>query len=149
VRVGIVVLSAAVAVTSTSAATDSRGQAQRPPSPPAAATQPGNAERGRYLVERVAMCVECHSQRDPGGTILPAQRYMGGPLPPAPPWASDWALRAPRNAGLPGYSDDMARRLLMEGAIGRDNVPLRPPMPRYRMSRQDADDVIAFMRTMP
>ena len=120
-----------------------------PEPPPAGARAGGDPARGQYLVEHVAMCVECHSGRDANGTIIPAERYRGGALPPGPAWASDWPLRTPRNAGLPGYTDEEARRLLMEGAIARTGTRLRPPMPRFRMSRQDADDVIAFMRSLP
>jgi mono/diheme cytochrome c family protein len=108
----------------------------------------GNVEHGRYIVENVAMCVECHSPRDEQGNIIESERFHGGPVPVRPPWANDWALRAPRNAGLPGYDDAQAMRLLTEGAIGRDGQQLKPPMPRFHMSRQDAADVIAFMRTL-
>jgi hypothetical protein len=108
----------------------------------------GNVERGRYLAEHVAMCVECHSGRGAQGQILPEERYMGGPIPPGPPWASDWALRAPRNKGLPGYSEDQAMRLLTQGAINREGRQLQPPMPRYRMNQQDAADVIAFLQSL-
>jgi Cytochrome c len=108
----------------------------------------GNVEHGRYLVENVAMCVECHSQRDDAGNIIDSERFQGGPVPVRPPWPNDWALRAPRNRGLPGYDDDQAMRLLTQGAIGRDGIQLKPPMPRFRMSKQDAADVIAFMRSM-
>ena len=109
----------------------------------------GNAERGRYLVERVAMCIECHSERDDSGTIIPSRKFMGGPIPAGPAWARDWATLAPRNAGLPGYDDAAALRLLMQGAIARDGRQLQPPMPRFRMTAEDAADVIAFMRTLP
>ena len=57
-------------------------------------------------------------------------------------------MRAPRNKGLPGYDDALALRLLMEGSIGRKGEQLRPPMPRFHMTRQDAADVIAFMRSV-
>ena len=109
----------------------------------------GNVEHGRYLVENVAMCVECHSDRDDAGNIIDATRFHGGPVTVRPPWPNDWAIRAPRNAGLPGYDDAQAMRLLTEGAIGRDGRQLRPPMPRFHMSQQDAADVIAFMRSVP
>jgi hypothetical protein len=108
----------------------------------------GNVEHGRYLAEHVAMCVECHSGRDAQGNIIPAERYMGGSVPPGPPWASDWALLAPRNKGLPGYTDDQALRLLTQGAINREGRQLQPPMPRFRMTPQDASDVIAFLRSL-
>ena len=107
----------------------------------------GNVERGRYIAEHVAMCVECHSGRDGAGNILAHERYLGAPIPFGPPWATDWATRAPRNQGLPGYSDALAMRLLTQGAIGRDGRVLKPPMPRFRMTPQDAADVIAFMRS--
>jgi len=107
----------------------------------------GDVEHGRYIVHQVAMCVECHSGRDRNGNIIPEQEFMGAPIPVRPSWGRDWALRAPRNAGLPGYTDELAMRLLTEGAIGRDGNQLRPPMPRFRMTRQDAADVIAYMRT--
>jgi hypothetical protein len=107
----------------------------------------GNAEHGRYLAEHVAMCVECHSGRDGAGNILASERYLGAPIPFGPPWALDWATRAPRNQGLPGYSDALAMRLLTEGAIGRDGRQLKMPMPRFRMTPQDAADVIAWMRS--
>jgi len=127
-------------------------QSQRPATTPsirptAVTTLPrGNAEHGRYLVEHVAMCIECHSGRDARGGIVQSERFLGAPIPFAPPWPNDWAMRAPRNRGLPGYTDELALRLLTEGAIGRNGEQLRPPMPRFRMSVQDAADVIAYMR---
>jgi mono/diheme cytochrome c family protein len=119
--------------------------------PAAAASNPtvGDPVRGRYLVEHVAMCVECHSGRDEHGRIIPAELYKGGALPPGPQWAVDWPVRAPRNSGLAGYSDEDGRRLLMQGAISRSGQQLRAPMPRFRMTLQDANDVIAFMRSVP
>jgi hypothetical protein len=126
----------------------SGAQAPRP-APTTGTTVSGNAAHGRYLVESVAMCVECHSERDARGNIIDTQRYMGGSVPFAPPWPNDWAMRAPRNKGLPGYDDALALRLLTEGSIGRKGEQLRPPMPRFHMTRQDAADVIAFMRSLP
>jgi mono/diheme cytochrome c family protein len=122
-------------------------QASRPAAAASAAS--GNIEHGRYLVERVAMCVECHSGRDGRGNIIETQRYMGGSIPFVPPWPNDWAMRAPRNKGLPGYNDALALRLLTEGSIGRNGAQLRPPMPRFHMAPQDAADVIAFLRSLP
>jgi mono/diheme cytochrome c family protein len=118
-------------------------RAQAGPAMPA-----GNVEHGRYLAERVAMCVECHSTRDAAGNIIEGDKYLGGNIPFAPPWTNDWATRAPRNRGLVGYDDKAAMRLLTEGAIGRDGRQLRAPMPRFFMSPQDAADVIAFLRSL-
>ena len=37
--------------------------------------------RGRYLVEALGHCAECHSPRDLFGGIIPSQRHAGGPDP--------------------------------------------------------------------
>lgn len=39
-------------------------------------------------------------------------------------------------------------RLLTQGAIGRDGVQLRPPMPRFRMTPQDGADVVAYLQSL-
>ena len=109
----------------------------------------GDVEHGRYLVERVAMCVECHSGRDEQGTILESRKYRGGIVPFSPPWPNNWATIVPPNRGLPGYDDAQALRLLTQGSVGRNGRQLAPPMPRFRMTTQDAADVIAFLRSAP
>jgi hypothetical protein len=69
-------------------------------------------------------------------------------MPVRPPWANDWPVRIPRIAGLPGYTDELAIRLLTQGAIKRDGTQLRLPMPRFRMTPQDAADVVAYLRSL-
>jgi mono/diheme cytochrome c family protein len=121
---------------------------QSPASASSAGVPRGDVEHGRYLVEQVAMCAECHSSRDPKGNIIPEKRFMGAPVPFRPPWPNDWAIEAPRNKSLPGYTDEQAIRLLTEGAIDRRGAQLQPPMPRFRMTRQDAADVVAYFRAI-
>jgi hypothetical protein len=119
------------------------------PQPAAAKPLGGSAEHGRYLVEQVVMCGECHSTRGGDGSIAPGTRFKGGPMVVRPTWAAaDWPNYFPRIAGLPGYTDEQALRLLTQGAIKRDGTQLRAPMPRFRMSQQDAADVIAFLRSL-
>lgn len=127
---------------------------QQPPAAPTAAAPQattklnGDLEHGRYLVEQVIMCYECHSTRDPQGNIMPGTKFKGGPMPVRPSWSTDWPIQIPRIAGLPGYSDELAMRLLTQGAIRWDGKQLRAPMPKFRMSQQDAADVIAYLRSL-
>lgn len=105
-----------------------------------------DVEHGKYLATHVAMCVECHSPRDDSGNILPGYEFTGASIPVEP--LADWATRAPRNRGLLGYDDRQAMRLLTEGAIARDGGQLKLPMPRFRMTNEDAMDVIAYLRSL-
>jgi mono/diheme cytochrome c family protein len=146
------ILAVLVQTSMRSGASPQTGQPRQPAASPHPAPAPsigGDVEHGRYIVEHVAMCVECHSPRTREGVIIESEKYLGGPMPAgAPAWAGDWAMTVPRNKGLPGYDDAKAMRLLTEGAIGRDGRQLNPPMPRFRMSQRDASDVIAFLRSL-
>lgn len=108
----------------------------------------GNVERGRYLAHHVALCVQCHSPRDAAGNLDATKLLDGGPVPVASPFRDlTFAAAAPRIAGLPGYTDREAIRLLMEG-VARDGRAPRPPMPPFRLSQEDARDVVAYLRTL-
>lgn len=123
---------------------------QRPAAvtPAAPAGPKGDVAHGRYLVEKVAMCGECHSSRDEAGNLIESTRLRGGSLPARVPWPADWPVQVPRIMSLPAYSDAEAMRLLTQGAIKRNGTKARAPMPRFYMTPQDAADVIAFLRSM-
>jgi mono/diheme cytochrome c family protein len=113
-----------------------------------AAAPEGNVERGRYLVENVAMCGECHTPRRADGALDRDHWLDGAPVPvAAPAFVREWAIQAPRIAGLGTYSDDEATRLFTQ-AIGRQGRPLKPPMPRFAFSNDDAAAVIAYLRSL-
>ena len=140
---GAMVLTTAMVLSAQQRATP----AGTPATPAGGGTPGGNVEHGRYLVERVVMCAECHSTRDESGNIAVGTKFKGGPMVVRPTVPLDWPNMFPRIAGLPGYTDEQAMRLLTQGAIKRDGTQLRMPMPRFRMSPQDAADVIAYLRT--
>jgi mono/diheme cytochrome c family protein len=126
---------------------------QKPAASPTSAPQAGsrvtgNLEHGRYLVEQVIQCWQCHSSRDAQGNLIVGTKFRGGAMPVRPTFTADWPNQIPRIAGLPGYDDDQAMRLLTQGAIRWDGRQLRPPMPPFRMSPQDAADVIAYLRSL-
>lgn len=125
-------------------------------SAPAAASQAAQAPsssaalvaQGEYLTHSVAMCVQCHSPRDVHGDLLMSEQFRGGAIPVQSPYPNKmFAYRAPNIAGLPGFTDDQIIALLTEGrATNRD--PPRPPMPPFRMSKQDAQAIVAYLRTV-
>jgi mono/diheme cytochrome c family protein len=106
--------------------------------------------RGEYLVHHVAMCVQCHSPRDERGGLILERALQGGRIPvPAPQYPGmAWALKPPRLAGLPGgYSEEDLIRLLTRGEKPRGGSP-RPPMPPFRMQREDAEAIAAYLKSL-
>jgi hypothetical protein len=108
----------------------------------------GNAPgKGEYLVEEVARCGECHTPRDAQGNWDQAKWLQGAavwfrPIKPS----ANWAYSAPRLAGLPSFSDDQARTVLVKG-IGPNGLAIRPPMHPYHLSPDDANAIIGYLRS--
>ena len=142
---GTILLAAAVSVAQ-QAPTPS---AAPPPARPAAReSDPRLIERGRYLTHDVAMCVQCHSPRDDRGRILPGQEFRGATNPFAAPFPGvPWAIRSVNIRGLGGLPDEAVIRLLTTG-VGRRGLPPDPPMPPFRMSRGDAEAIVAYLRSL-
>ncbi len=115
---------------------------------PAAKTK-GKVARGKYIVEQVAMCADCHSPRNERGEFVRERWLHGAPLDfkntvPMPKWADV----APPLAGLPGWSEKELVTLLSTGKDQKGEPP-DPPMPPYRMTRDDAGAVAAYLKSLP
>lgn len=105
-------------------------------------------EHGRYLVEHVAMCVQCHTPRDERGELLVGQLFEGAAIPLESPFPDErWAFRAPALAGLPGLSDEELVRLLTSG-VGHDGTRPAPPMPPFRLHEPDARAIASYLRSL-
>ncbi len=106
-------------------------------------------ERGRYIVENVAMCELCHTPRDENGNPEKGHWLMGGPAQLRPAYPSPyWAIVEPRLAGRPPGTDESFIKLLTTG-ISRTGSPPNPPMPPFRMTRADAEAVLAYLKSLP
>jgi mono/diheme cytochrome c family protein len=115
---------------------------------PASPTK-SDIERGRYLVEEIAKCSECHTPRKPDGQLDSEAWLRGTPIwirPVAP--IANWADRAPALAGLPSFTDEQAERVLEDGT-GPNGEALRPPMHIYHMSPTDARVIVAYLKSLP
>ncbi len=123
--------------------------------PPAAAKAPAAAKpndaliaRGKYIVDGVARCGQCHTPKNSRGEDETDQYLMGGPVQLQPSYpAPTWAIRVPRIAGGPPGTDPEVIRELMTG-ISRFGRPLDPPMPQFRMTRDDAQAVLAYLKSL-
>lgn len=104
--------------------------------------------RGKYIVEDVAMCGNCHTRRNENGELDHARWLEGGPLffqPPRP--MPNWPLVAPRLAGLPPGNDAAIITLLTTG-LWTNGQPLRQPMPQFHLTRSDAEAVLDYLKSL-
>jgi Cytochrome c len=103
--------------------------------------------RGKYLVENIAMCGQCHTPRDENGVLVRSRWLQGAAVPwtPAQPQPK-WPLLAPRIGGIPPASDADMIKLLTTG-IWTSGKTLDFPMMPFRMSEADAKAVIAYLKT--
>jgi len=118
---------------------------------------PARVARGKYLVQHVVGCMGCHSKRDwsryagpvvgaigTGSECFTEAQGVPGRVCPA-------NLSSDKQTGLGGWTDDEILRAMREG-IDKDGNALFPMMPftEYRhLSDEDAQAVIAYLRTLP
>lgn len=48
----------------------------------------------------------------------------------------------------PPYTDETIKRAITEG-VDPAGQPLKPPMPRWKMSAEDLDDLLAYLKSLP
>lgn len=104
--------------------------------------------RGKYLVEQVAMCGDCHTPRDKTGAPIAAEALHGAPLGVRPVHPMPFATDAPALAGLPShYTPAQFAAFLQTGKRPDGSEPL-PPMPPYRFSKEDAWAVVDYIKSL-
>ena len=112
--------------------------------------------RGEYLVKHVAVCMDCHSQRDYsfyGGPIKPGTEFGGGDV------VFDRRIGLPgkflpKNItpfGLARYTDGELERVLRTGVTKEGNAlfPMMPYQNFATLSQEDIYSIIAYVRSLP
>jgi mono/diheme cytochrome c family protein len=144
-----VITAAALALAAPSARSQQSTNPRTAPTPAASReADPRLIERGRYLTHDVAMCDQCHSPRDRKGAIIRGEEFRGAPNPFPPPFEGvRWAIRSVNIRGLGGLPEEAVIHLLTTG-IGRNGTPPDPPMPPFKMSKADAEAIVAYLRSL-
>jgi mono/diheme cytochrome c family protein len=108
-------------------------------------------ERGKYLVEVLAACGNCHTPKDADGE-MPHKHLAGGlEIREAFGVAVTSNITPDPDTGLGRWSDAEIVRAIREG-ISRDGRTLGPPMPfhLYRsLSDRDVQAIVQYLRTVP
>ena len=118
-------------------------------------TSPEAIERGKYLAEHVAVCVDCHSERDFtrfAGPIKAGTMGKGGERFDGPTAGLPGVLYASNitPAGIGDYSDGELMRAVTTG-VARDGRAMFPlmPYPNYgRIAREDVESILGYVRTL-
>ena len=115
---------------------------------PASAQSP--VERGRYLVEVLGACGNCHTPKGPTGDL--PEKHLAGGFRLEEEWGT-WItpnITPDPETGIGRWTDDEVIRAIREGR-GRDGRTLGPPMP-FSLYRQLADSdvqaMVAYLRTV-
>jgi len=103
--------------------------------------------RGKYLVEQIGMCGDCHTPHNEKGEPIKEQWLKGTVLPFKTLVPMPWADKSVNVAGLPGWETDAAVKFFMTG-IAYNGLPARPPMPQYRYTQKDAQAVVAYLQSL-
>lgn len=118
----------------------------------------GDIDRGRYLVDSVMACGNCHTAKDSEARPIRSRHLAGGGVVwDVPPFAGTAPNITPdRDTGIGRWSDEEIRRALTQGERpahrGLGGVPLGAPMPvnLYKaLTRADQDAIVAYLRSVP
>src|SRR5690349_19360191 len=95
--------------------------------------QPDKIERGKYLVEEVARCQECHTPKLPDGTFDRAKWMKGAtlniqPIETVPGWYKASPDITPSGRMWGRWTDAGILNYLKNG-VGPQGKPAAPPMP--------------------
>jgi mono/diheme cytochrome c family protein len=117
-----------------------------------ASAQNANLERGKYLVEQVARCQECHTPKA-NGEFDKTKWLKGGMLETAPKGQiQGWHAAAPNitstSALWQRWGDDGMVKFL-ETATNPRGGKAGPPMPAYTLSHEDAVAIAAYLKSLP
>jgi mono/diheme cytochrome c family protein len=115
--------------------------------------QDAKVDRGKYLVEEVGRCQECHTPKTESGEFDRSKWMKGATLigVPSTPVA-DWHQRSPdltstsalwTRWGQNGFST------FLQTAKNPRGGKAGPPMPAYMLKAEDADAVAAYLKSLP
>jgi mono/diheme cytochrome c family protein len=109
--------------------------------------------RGKYLVEEVGRCQECHTPKAPNGDFDKTKWLKGATLniaaiTPITGWhASSPDITSTSALWQRWGADGMVK--FLETAKNPRGGKAGPPMPAYNMSHDDADAIAAYLKSLP
>jgi mono/diheme cytochrome c family protein len=109
--------------------------------------------RGKYIVDEVAKCTQCHTPLGPDGKPDVSKYLKGGPIYFQPIEAGKigkWHTSAPditSTSSLWSRWGENAVKFFETGLNPRGN-PADAPMPQYKMTHEDALAVVDYLKSV-
>lgn len=117
-----------------------------------ASAQDRTLERGKYLMDSIVACGNCHVQRGEKGRPLPEKGLSGGMVFDEEPFKAYAPNITPdRETGIGKWTDAQLAKAIREG-IRPDGSVIGPPMPMmfYRgLADEDLRAIVAYLRAQP
>ena len=115
--------------------------------------QDGGTARGRYLVEEVARCQECHTPRTETNDFdkakwLKGAKQVAAPIAPIAGWHAASPDITSTSALFQRWGDDGLVKFLETAANPRGGKA-GAPMPAYMMKHEDAVAIVAYLKSLP
>lgn len=113
-------------------------------------------ERGRYLVESILGCGNCHTPKSPTGEPIMERNLAGGITVTVPPFTATASNITPdRDTGIGAWSDEEIKRAIVAGVRpGHGRLPnttlasvMATPFFKALLPR-DLDAVVAYLRSV-
>ena len=108
--------------------------------------------RGKYLAEEVARCQDCHTPKMANGTYIRSQWMKGStisvmPAAPVTGWKSAAPDITPNGPVWKRWNDEGMINFLVTGKSPRGGKA-GSPMPTYNLKKEDAEAIVAFLKTI-
>lgn len=109
-------------------------------------------ERGKYLVEEVGKCQECHTPKNEKGELDKGKWMKGAtldfqPMTPVEGWHKTSPDLTPKGRLWQRWGEEALLKYMMTGLTPKGR-PAGPPMPNYRLKEADARAVVAYLKSL-
>src|ERR1700691_5016488 len=115
--------------------------------------QTAKVARGKYLVEEVARCQECHTPKTAEGDFDKSKWMKGAtlnvaPITPARGWHATSPAITSTSALWQRWGEDGISKFLQTAKNPRGGSA-GAPMPAFTMNAEDSDAIAAYLKSLP
>ena len=119
---------------------------------PGALIAAGEVDRGKYLVEEVAKCQNCHTPRGADGQLDQTKWLKGAaldfqPMQPMKEWHKTSPDLTPGSRLWQRWGEKGLTEFLKTG-LGPSGHAADPPMPSYKLNSDDAEAIVQYLKSL-